>query len=111
MGHNRRSRCPTFGSQLGESSAEHQRRQQHRLDVERENNVDGKGNDTVRRLVIIAFLLFAPSVFSQAPPAPSNLTCTNGSGNDITLSWTDNSSSETSFKIERKLGISGTYAH
>jgi predicted phage tail protein/regulation of enolase protein 1 (concanavalin A-like superfamily) len=36
------------------------------------------------------------------PPAPSNLLVTGGAG-QATLSWTDNSSNETQFKIERKL--------
>jgi uncharacterized protein (TIGR02145 family) len=38
------------------------------------------------------------------PVAPSNLTGTVASSTQINLSWTDNSSNETGFKIERKTG-------
>ncbi|MBI5408654.1 MAG: fibronectin type III domain-containing protein [Nitrospirae bacterium] len=47
--------------------------------------------------------------FKIAPPAPSNLTATAISSGQINLSWTDNSGNEIGFKIERKLGIDGTY--
>ncbi len=43
------------------------------------------------------------------PVAPSNLTGTVASAIQINLSWTDNSTNETGFKIERKTGT-GTYA-
>jgi len=42
--------------------------------------------------------------------APSSLTATAVSAVQINLAWTDNSSNETGFKIERKTGASGTYA-
>jgi titin len=44
------------------------------------------------------------------PAAPSGLTATAVSKNQIDLAWTDNSSNETGFKIERKTGAAGTYA-
>ncbi len=46
------------------------------------------------------------------PPiaAPSNLTATAVSESQINLAWTDNSGDESGFKIERKTGLSGTYA-
>jgi len=44
------------------------------------------------------------------PPAPSGLSATAASSSEIDLSWTDNSSSEMGFKIERKTGSGGTYA-
>ncbi|MGD0354778.1 MAG: fibronectin type III domain-containing protein [Dehalococcoidia bacterium] len=44
------------------------------------------------------------------PAAPSNLTATVVSSSQINLSWQDNSSNETGFKIERKTGSGGTYA-
>jgi uncharacterized protein (TIGR02145 family) len=46
---------------------------------------------------------------TAAPVPPSNLTGTVASSTQINLSWTDNSTNETGFKIERKTG-SGTYA-
>lgn len=43
------------------------------------------------------------------PAAPSGLTAAAASGTAINLSWTDNSTNETGFKIERKTGTAGTY--
>lgn len=40
---------------------------------------------------------------------PSDLSATTASSSQIDLSWTDNSSNETGFKIERKTGSGGTY--
>ena len=54
---------------------------------------DGNGNSTT----------------TVVPIAPSNLTGTVASTTQINLSWTDNSTNETGFKIERKTGT-GTYA-
>ncbi|MFH1414075.1 MAG: fibronectin type III domain-containing protein, partial [Candidatus Omnitrophota bacterium] len=48
---------------------------------------------------------------SNLPPvAPSGLTATAVSTSQINLSWQDNSTNETGFKIERKTGATGTYA-
>nr|HID59256.1 hypothetical protein [Desulfobacterales bacterium] len=44
------------------------------------------------------------------PAAPSSLSATAVSSTRIDLSWTDNSSGESGFKIERKTGSGGTYA-
>lgn len=41
--------------------------------------------------------------YATPPNPPSNLTITSASGTQISLSWKDNSSNETSFKIERSL--------
>ena len=47
----------------------------------------------------------------DAPPAaPSNLAAAAVSTTQINLSWTDNASNETGFKVERKTGSGGTYA-
>ncbi|MGH7597289.1 MAG: fibronectin type III domain-containing protein, partial [bacterium] len=43
------------------------------------------------------------------PPAPSGLTATTVSNSRIDLAWTDNATTETGFKIERKIGAGGTY--
>ncbi|MFZ3136058.1 MAG: fibronectin type III domain-containing protein [Thermodesulfovibrionales bacterium] len=43
-------------------------------------------------------------------PRPSNLTATAVSSSQINLSWSDNSTNETGFKIERKTGSGGTYS-
>jgi hypothetical protein len=45
-----------------------------------------------------------------APVAPSGLTATTLSRSQIKLSWVDNSTNETQFRIERKVGATGTYA-
>ncbi|HWP81242.1 MAG TPA: FG-GAP-like repeat-containing protein [Bacteroidota bacterium] len=47
---------------------------------------------------------------AQAPVAPSNLVATVISSTQIELTWTDNSSTEESFRVERKTGAGGTYA-
>jgi hypothetical protein len=44
------------------------------------------------------------------PAAPSGLTATAVSTSQINLSWTDNATNETGFKIQRKTGAGGTYA-
>lgn len=56
-------------------------------------------------------LVVLPTPTSATPPsAPSGLIATNGSGNNINLSWSDNSTNETGFKVERKLGVGGSYS-
>ena len=44
------------------------------------------------------------------PPAPSNLSATPASPSQITMNWTDQSTNETGFLIERKTGAGGTYS-
>ncbi len=44
------------------------------------------------------------------PALPGNLVATAVSATQINLTWLDNSSNETAFKIERKTGAAGTYA-
>jgi len=44
------------------------------------------------------------------PAAPANLSATAVSASQINLSWTDQSTNETGFQIERKIGADGTYA-
>jgi hypothetical protein len=45
-----------------------------------------------------------------APIAPSNLVAASAGSSSVHLAWNDNSSNETGFKIERKVGAAGTYA-
>jgi FtsP/CotA-like multicopper oxidase with cupredoxin domain len=45
--------------------------------------------------------MMRPIIFQVAPPAPSNLVAAIANTNDVKLTWTDNSSSETSFTIQR----------
>ena len=52
----------------------------------------------------------ATTLCSVAPSTPSGLSATATSSSQINLSWTDNSSNESGFKIERKTGSGGTYA-
>ncbi|MCR4399964.1 MAG: fibronectin type III domain-containing protein [Syntrophomonadaceae bacterium] len=47
---------------------------------------------------------------SALPAAPSNLAAQAVSTSRIDLTWTDNASNETGFKIERKKGSGGTYS-
>ena len=46
----------------------------------------------------------------SVPPAPANLSATAVSSSQINLAWTDQSTNETDFQIERKTGAGGTYA-
>jgi glucose/arabinose dehydrogenase/PKD repeat protein len=56
------------------------------------------------------FNYFTLSAGSQsAPAAPSNLVATSTNATQATLTWTDRSTDETSFKVERKLGLNGTW--
>jgi parallel beta-helix repeat protein len=50
------------------------------------------------------------SLYTSLPTAPANLSATPASQSQITLSWTDQSTDETGFRIERKTGAGGTYA-
>ena len=52
----------------------------------------------------------SPSVPTSTPNAPTNLAATATSSSQVNLSWTDNSSVETGYKIERKTGSSGTWS-
>jgi hypothetical protein len=54
--------------------------------------------------------LSSSSGSSGVPAAPSNLRATTDSALRALLSWTDNSSNETGFKIERKTGATGSWA-
>lgn len=47
---------------------------------------------------------------STAPSAPTGLVATSVSAIRIDLAWTDNSSNESGFRVERKEGLAGTYA-
>jgi RHS repeat-associated protein len=50
------------------------------------------------------------SVNFVVPNAPSGLTATSSPLGGVSLGWTDNSSDETGFKLERKTGATGTYS-
>lgn len=49
------------------------------------------------------------TVVYNPPAAPSNLTVQVAGITQVNLNWTDNSSNETSFKVERKVGASGAF--
>jgi uncharacterized protein (TIGR02145 family) len=63
-------------------------------------------------LFIISFIFLnscqknSNGTVTVVPIAPSNLTAIVASTSQLNLSWTDNSTNETGFKIERKTGIS-----
>jgi subtilisin family serine protease len=73
------------------------------------NSVDKKASLSGNTLTGGRLNAFA-AVGSILPAAPSNLTATAISSSQIDLLWTDNSYSETGFKIERKIGDTGTYS-
>jgi phosphodiesterase/alkaline phosphatase D-like protein len=50
------------------------------------------------------------TTLSSPPTAPSNLTASAASSTQINISWRDNSSNESGFKIERKTGAGGAYS-
>ena len=61
-------------------------------------------------LTCLIFLTLPLSVSWAAPNPPSNLIATAVSSSQIDLTWVDNSTDESGFSIERKIGASGTYA-
>ena len=75
-------------------------------------------NDTRQSLNMTYFTNFTKASVGTAahlalpidPLPPTDLTGSALSGREIALSWTDNTSDETGFKIERKTGINGTYS-
>jgi hypothetical protein len=67
-----------------------------------------------RKIWVVALALLACKSTTTTPPppgpnAPSNLTATGNSSSLIQLQWTDNSSDEDEFKVERAVG-SGAFA-
>jgi len=59
---------------------------------------------------ISAFLGYSSSCLTSGPAPPSSLTAIAVSSSQINLSWQDNSPDETSFLIERKTGVGGSWA-
>jgi hypothetical protein len=59
---------------------------------------------------ISGFLDGSSSCLTSGPVAPSGLIATAVSSSQINLSWQDNSPDETSFLIERKTGVGGSWA-
>jgi len=49
------------------------------------------------------------TTLASIPVAPSGLTITTLLSSKIIIAWTDNSNNETGFKVQRKLGATGTY--
>lgn len=76
---------------------------------------DGQLNVRLRDLggyfagAAITSLVITPLI-TPAPAAPASLTATAASSSQINLTWTDNSSYEQGFKIERKTGPDGTWS-
>jgi subtilisin family serine protease len=73
------------------------------------NGVDIK--PTLNSKTVTGGRINALNVFAgSSPQAPSGLDATPESGSRINLSWTDLSSNESRFEIERKTGPGGTYS-
>jgi hypothetical protein len=64
---------------------------------------------TVLTVVFFVMIICSRRQASAQIPAPSNLVATSGDA-AITLTWTDNSSNEQGFMIERKSGSGGTWS-
>ena len=62
-------------------------------------NVSASANDSITL-----------TVYDTIPSAPSSVTATALSQNNIAITWQDNSNNETGFKIDMKEGSSGTYS-
>src|SRR5262249_29003171 len=50
------------------------------------------------------------TVLAQTPSAPGNLVAVATTASEIDISWKDNSSSESGFRVDRKLGSSGVWS-
>ena len=61
-------------------------------------------------LFAILFYSFAEAAKPTPPPAPSNLTASAVSTSQINLAWSDNSTNETGFKLERASSSSGPWS-
>jgi titin len=59
---------------------------------------------------MLACLLFAPALYAQSPPAPSDLAASAVSASQINLTWADNSDDEEGFKIERATSSGGSFS-
>jgi|GEM_PF-1350063 len=69
--------------------------------------IDGDKQDfVVSDVQITSNVVIVP----PTPTAPSGLAATAVSSSQINLAWTDNSTNETGFKIERKTGAGGSYS-
>jgi len=74
------------------------------------NGVDIK-SDLVGKILAWGRINVRNSILdTPSPSPPTNLAVTPISASQINLSWTDNSSGETGFRIERKMGSGGTYS-
>ena len=67
---------------------------------------------TVTATITVGNLPASPGLFigGKTPFAPSGLEATTLSDTEIALAWTDNSTDEHGFKIERKQGSTGTFS-
>ncbi|MGC9968942.1 MAG: hypothetical protein ABSC29_04425 [Minisyncoccia bacterium] len=69
----------------------------------------GTGISSSTSFVVKGGFLYFPGT-STRPSAPSDLTVSLVSPDQVSLVWTDNSNNEDGFSLERKTGDSGTYA-
>src|SRR6185503_14720398 len=89
----------------------------HSLDVNAIMYASARGNGRGATLgsddiAVVTFLY--PGSKSAPPPTapgpPSNLSAVPTPNVAINISWADNSNNETGFRLERRTGLSGTYA-
>ncbi|TFH36780.1 MAG: hypothetical protein E4G99_04135, partial [Anaerolineales bacterium] len=80
-------------------------------------NIDGTGGDDfILNFTLVGQRMYLPLILNgytpqiQPPLAPSDLNAISVSNSEIDLSWTDNSSDETAFRIERSPGGADTWA-
>ncbi|WP_175414875.1 fibronectin type III domain-containing protein [Nibricoccus aquaticus] len=66
-------------------------------------------NDGTTTMTTQVQVAVQPSAATPAPTAPTNLAASAASSSQINLTWTDNSTNETGFKIERAASSGGTY--
>ncbi len=61
-------------------------------------------------VIAIVSVMFSMAASAVVPNAPTNITVTSTSYNNIRLDWTDNSSEEAGFQVQYRVGTTGDFA-